>query len=307
MDIKDLKMFVTVAEELNFRAAAERLNITQPPLTRAIAKLESELEGKLFIRTTRKVQLTRAGIALLKESYELIEKMDAIKASIKQTLRLNQAVIKIGLTPLALHSSAIKAIWAFKETNQSCEIKIIEDTEEQQLKNLKSGKIDIALLHEPISTKEFPEKVILSQEPLGILVAKNHRLATRKRVNINELINETLIIHSQTENKGFTNAIEKYFDINNTKIKLYYKQKNENCCLLAATGAGILLTTAAMSKFAVDEVNYIPLIGKNAKISIAATWLNKETPINQLFIHFLESEGYIKTPKSPCLVSLANW
>ena len=100
MELRELRAFIAVAEELNFNRAAERLNMTQPPLTRLIRRLEHSLGVELFERTTRKVALTKAGNRLLDEAMPLIHQADAVARSIRHEIADRSSKIVIGCTSL---------------------------------------------------------------------------------------------------------------------------------------------------------------------------------------------------------------
>lgn len=308
MDIRDLEFFIAVADTLNFRAAAEKLNLTQPPLTRAIAKLEHELGAKLFERSTRKVELTPAGMALLEEAQDIIERIRDLKSSVKEVSKLKRGRLRIGLTSAALYSTAIKSIWKFKDEQPYCDVDIIEGTVESHIKGLKKGKLDIAVLQAPaVPEKELPH-LVLEQEPLGILIHQGHPLQKRKSIKLQDLEGETLIMHDPKEVEGFHRAIKNLFAESRVKIHFYYRQKNENCGLLAASGKGLLLTTNSLAKFALPGVNLVSIENNKARMSIAAYWANENDNLAlRSFLNFLRNQDFIKSPKSACLMSLANW
>ncbi|AGH94476.1 LysR family transcriptional regulator [Pseudobdellovibrio exovorus] len=308
MDIRDLELFIAVADTLNFRAAADNLNLTQPPLTRAIAKLEHELGVKLFERSTRKVELTPAGMTLLKEAQDIIERIHDLKNSVKEVAKLKRGHLKIGITSAALHSAAIKSIWKFKEEQPYCDVNIIEGPVDAHIRNLRKGKLDIAILQAPaVPEKEMPH-LILEQEPLGILVYQGHPLQKRKSIKLQDLEGETLIMHDPKEVEGFHRAVKNLFSESRVKVQFYYRQKNENCGLLAASGKGLLLTTNALAKFALPGITLVPIENNKARMSIAAYWINEDGNIAlRSFLNFLRNQDFIKSPKSACLMSLANW
>lgn len=307
MDIRELKMFITVATELNFRAAAQKLHISQPPLTRAITKLEEELEIKLFHRTTRKVELTPAGMALLKDAKDILNKVNGLKISLDNVVKLKKEEINIGITTLTLHSTAIKSIWKFRELNPKFNINIVEAPSEEQLVKLSNNDIDIAIIQADADKTLFPNRLFIDQDALGVIVPQGHKLYKNKSISMKSLKDETLIIHDKSEKSVFTNAIKKLFETNKISIKYYYRKKQENCCALTATGKGLMLTTKSMAKFALANVKYIPLNDTVSNLNTVAYWMKDDKPITKLLISFLENQKSIKTPKSACLLQLDSW
>ncbi len=303
-----LEVFIAVAEELNFRAAAERLNMTQPPLTRWIARLEEELGVKLFNRDTRKVELTPSGLTFLSNAREILAQIEKAKVAAKAAANLKRGALHIGLSNSAFYSGAVKALWKFKESNPQIEVEIHDGTPATQLSKLRKGEIDLAILEMPSADPAKFSILLLDQEPLGVLAPSQHRLGKRKHASVRDLDGETLIMHERKEREGFYDAVLSLFKKSGANVKVHVREKDQNCVQLVSMGHGLLLTTKRMSKFATPGTKFLSLEDDLAKMTIGAVW-EKENDSASLksFLNFLKNQEHIAAPKSACLMSLANW
>lgn len=210
MDRRALRYFLTVADELNFRRAAERLHITQPPLTRRIARLEDEVGVPLFIRTKRKVELTAAGKSLVHDA-------GLILAATEQATRRAQRVAQgqIGELRIGSVSTADLSVWptilpAFQRRFPDIHLILKSLTVTEQLDALRSLQIDIGFVRLPVADPSLKTETIL-REPLVLAVPKGHRLASFSRVPIRELANEKYISLPQHVSPGFHNLMMSLF------------------------------------------------------------------------------------------------
>ncbi len=303
-----MSAFVSVAETLNFRLAAERLNMTQPPLTRLIAKLEEDLGVKLFLRHTRKVELTAAGMSLLKDARDILQSVNEAKRSAKEAERVRSGTIRIGLTTAALYSSVMKAIWKFKESHPRVQLETFDGKVDEQMTRLKKSRIDLAIVQAPAAPHDEYSSLVLVQEALGVLVPDDHRLRRRKHISIQDLQGETLIMHDKKEVEGFYNSVVQLFRQEKTEVRFHQREQDQHCPFLVASGRGLLLTTQSLSQFAIPGTSFVPIKNEFARMSLAAYWSEKnESSALRSFLNFVENHELIRGPKSACLMSLANW
>ena len=193
MELRHLRYFVTVAEELNVSRASARLRISQPAVSRQLHDLEEELGVDLFDRRNSKLKLTAAGEAflahardLLRRSKDAANEMAVFRPQGKQTLNVGYiAPVLATLTP---------ALRAFSQKSPDVKIVLREMAPGEQVEALRNGRIDLALPGNPCPelAQEF-ELVVLEQIPFEAVLPDNHRLALRKRIALAELKDETFI------------------------------------------------------------------------------------------------------------------
>ena len=185
MELRELRYFVAVAEELHFGRAAERLEIAQPPLSRAIARLERQLGVALLERTSRKVTLTEAGGVLLSEARSILSAAAAAER------RTREAVDKRPRLVLAVKSGTVsellaKLLDAYRAEPGAATIDLLLCEAHEHRKLLQTGQADVALLHLPFdSTAGLDAEVLYTERQVAILPA-SHRLAGRSEIRMAE-------------------------------------------------------------------------------------------------------------------------
>lgn len=196
-EIKQLRYFVAVAEELNFRRAAERLHITQPPLSQTIKHLEEELNVRLFIRNTHGVQLTRAGEVFFKEALGLLAAARQSLSLVRQAEAGEVGSLNIGYSASAIFSSVLtSALAILLERRPLLELQLHDGNSLDHLSSLRSGQLDAAILRADIA-KESARGLrlhFLGEEPLYVLINPSHALAKAERLFLSDLSDERLLL-----------------------------------------------------------------------------------------------------------------
>ena len=189
--LRDLRYFTAVAEELHFRKAAERLFVSQPVLSRQIARLEQDLKAQLFIRDRRSVQLTSAGEALLHHTRHLLENWDAATKEVITLARKEQSVLVIGLQTgvgrgmLHTLTQALNAIQWRPELHQVAW--------NDATAGVEAGDCDAGFAWLGTTINPRCDYVVVAEEPIMLAVNSQHRLAGRRQASFAEVSNEPLL------------------------------------------------------------------------------------------------------------------
>jgi DNA-binding transcriptional LysR family regulator len=193
LELRHLRYFIAVAEELHFARAAERLHIEQSPLSRAIKDLEYDLSVQLFERTTRSTRLTWAGQVFLDEAKHVLSAVDQAKASVKAAATGYRGTLRIalsdGIDPLRLAALLAQC----REDEPDVEIRLFEVPLSQQLKGLRGGLYDAGFAQ----ASDVGEDVVVQSvwsDSLIIAVPARHPLLAHKRVPLTELIRYPLVL-----------------------------------------------------------------------------------------------------------------
>jgi DNA-binding transcriptional LysR family regulator len=205
-DLRRLRYFVAVAEELNFTRAAERLHMAQPPLSAAIRQLEEALGVALLERTTRQVTLTRAGELLLERGRALLAQADEVFAAVRDVQRAPVGRLGIGVAPPARFGLAPELFAACANEAAGVMLYPREDTTGVLLRELRAGRLDLVLGF-CAPPDDALERERLRDEPAVLHVAAGHPLADRASVALSELADETLVVAGGPESPGFTAAV----------------------------------------------------------------------------------------------------
>lgn len=286
MESKELKAFITVAEELNFRKAAERLNISQPPLTRIISKLEEDLNVRLFNRTTRSVELTGAGLHLLKKGKEILAAISQTELEVRTLQKNKNGKLHISLNFGAIHSDLPRLISSFKEQFPKITVVIVKSNFNNLATNLRSTKIDIAFCPNIFKEQILNQVPIQSQE-LGFLISKENPLSKKKSLKLSDLEGETLIYHGKHEHLGFQEEFLEFLKLKDVRPIIYYKKSKESCSILVGVGKGLLLTSKRAAHITKDAI-FIPLAEYSPSVKYYATWSSKNPSFAlKAFINFL--------------------
>lgn len=194
MELRHLRYFVAVAEELHFGKAAKRLCITQQPLSRQIKDLEEELGVELFYRTKRTVRLTEVGEIFLVETKKILQQADRAVELVKQASQGKIGRITVGFTGSALNIVLPTTVCQFKQLYPQVDLTLKRMQTPEQVEALNNGQIDLGLLHPPINNDGLILETIY-QEQLVVALPDNHPLANvSKTVSLQQLANESFIL-----------------------------------------------------------------------------------------------------------------
>ncbi|MEJ9210203.1 LysR family transcriptional regulator, partial [Bacillus smithii] len=201
MELRHLKYFVTVAEELHFGKAAARLNMAQPPLSSQIRQLEEEIGVPLFHRTKRKVELTKEGQVFLEKVYLILKNLEDAIETVRMVNRGEIGEISIGFISSASYDILPAIIHHYRKKYPNIHIDLQQLTTEEQVKALHEGCIDVGILCHPIENDNIHFEVI-RQEPMMIALPKDHPLAHEtSSVNLKDLSNDPFIVTGRKANR----------------------------------------------------------------------------------------------------------
>lgn len=196
MELRHLRYFVAVAEELHFGRAAQRLHIAQQPLSRQIRDLEAELAVQLFHRTKRTVRLTEVGQAFLTEARKTLRQAEQAVLIAQQVNRGEIGQFAVGFTGPALNSVLPKIIRLFKEQHPQVKLALERLQTPEQVDALMHSQIQVGLLHPPIENDTLILETI-QREGLVVVLPDTHPLAqnTPDPISVRELVNESFILY----------------------------------------------------------------------------------------------------------------
>jgi DNA-binding transcriptional LysR family regulator len=193
MELRQLEHFVTVAEERHFTRAANLLQISQSGLSASIRALEIELGTSLFIRSTRRVELTAAGQALLADSIRTLASAAAAQNAVAAVRGLVRGRLTVGAEPCLGSVNVPAELGRFRTANQGVEIRIRYEGSIELIESVASGRMDVAFV---VATGDVPPGVRLrplSTQKLVVLCHADHPFAHRKEVDIESLTRESLV------------------------------------------------------------------------------------------------------------------
>ncbi len=198
MELRQLRYLVVLAEEEHFTRAAARLRIAQPALSQQIQKLEAELQIALFDRTTRRVRLTDAGALLRTRAKRVLTEIDDARAELQQLTNLVSGRVTIGLTQTPGPVNLLRLLGAFHERFPAVKLTVREDLSSTLAEALRNDQLDVAFLSLVDDVERHGlELQPLAEEPLVVVLPRDHRLADRGAVTIADLRDEAFVAFSE--------------------------------------------------------------------------------------------------------------
>ena len=259
MELRHLRYFVAVAEEKSFNKAAERLYISQPPLSRQIKQLEEEVGVMLIDRDNRPLKLTEAGEFFYDHAVQILAKSDKLKSMTMRKANFDNS-ISIGFVSSILYGILPKIIARFRACYPNIEIKLQELNSWEQTQALTEGKIDVGfgrMLFEDASIR----RILLREESLVVAVPKDHDLAKEQSrvVSLMDLTNEKLILYPTGPRPSFIDYVLELFEFRNLKANYFTEVRELHVALgLVAAGEGLTIVPKTLEHLRSQEVIYIP-------------------------------------------------
>ncbi|MGL5362194.1 MAG: LysR family transcriptional regulator [Bosea sp. (in: a-proteobacteria)] len=261
MDIRQLRCFIAVAEELHFGRAAERLALAPPALSRQIRSLESELGVTLLTRTTRQASLTRAGLVLLEEAKGILVRMERASRLVREASLSSGKLLRIGAIDSASSSFLPQALVKFRALHPSVEVKFVEAMTAPLMQMLETGKLDLALSRPPRKTGDCAYEVLRVERPLVVL-NENHPLAQRETLTMADLANEPFVIPSKRIRPYAYDLVMAYFESIGTVPNVVIEATEKPAMMSAvAAGLGIALAPDWVSRLSFPGVTMRRLKG----------------------------------------------
>lgn len=259
MELRHLRYFVAVAEEKSFNKAAERLFISQPPLSRQIKQLEEEMGVVLIDRDQRPLKLTEAGVFFYEHAIQILRKSDNLRA---MTMRKGvfDGSLSIGFVASILYGTLPRVISRFRKVYPNIEIKLHELNSWQQTQALTNGKIDVGfgrLLFEDASVR----RILLREESLVVAVPIDHHIMQQKRrtITIADLSSENLLLYPKAPRPSFIDYILGLFEARNIEPNSFSEVSELHVALgLVAAGEGVTIVPRALENLRGTEIGYIP-------------------------------------------------
>nr|WP_320135277.1 LysR substrate-binding domain-containing protein [uncultured Amphritea sp.] len=250
MDVKPLKSFVAVASLKSFSAAARELHTVQPAISRHIAALEEELGTRLFIRNTRDVQITAAGLQLLSDAKSLLKQFEDAKSRTKRAAKGELGQLRVGYLPSACLTLIPYLVKQLHSRFPHVDISLYEMTVSEQLTAFKHDEIDIGISRPlPVDSGDGLASHLLYQDHLCVVVPEDHELARCQRVTLSDLQTEKLILFHREEAIGLFDTIIHLCQDNGFSPNLSAQPKHMQTLLtMVAAGLGIAIAPYCVAK-----------------------------------------------------------
>ena len=294
LELRQLRYFLAVAEELHFGRAAARLHMTQPPLSQTIQALEASLGVALFARTNRSVALTPAGLALLPEARRLLQQAEGLPELARRAAAGETGRLALAFVSTADYSVLPALLRRFREAYPAVAIELREATSDVQQEYLLEGRIDAGLLIPPLSDKAADAlhyRRVLA-EPLVAALPQGLPGAGRGALRLDRLRDHPLIIFPRHIAPGLFDAIMAAFhDAGVTPTIAQEAIQMQTIVGLVSAGMGIALVPQSVSNLRRPGVEYRPLAGKAPLVETGLAWRRNDSnnvqPVLRAFLELI--------------------
>jgi DNA-binding transcriptional LysR family regulator len=206
VDLRQLKYFVTVAEELSFVRAAQRLHMSQPPLSQHIKALEEELGVELLFRNKREVRLTDAGRVFLAESRDLLARAQAVTHRTRQAAGGEQAELRVGMATSALFHVLPRLLERLAEQLPGVRISVTDMNSEEQVRSLGVDKLDLGFIHARADLRGLQQLRVVT-DTFALVLPAGHPMAARADLALSDVQSEPMVAFSREHAPALFDAL----------------------------------------------------------------------------------------------------
>lgn len=289
MELRHLRYFVAVAEERHFGRAAERLHMAQPPLSQQIQQLEAELGVTLLRRTTRKVELTDAGTAYLDRARAVLAAVDDAGEEARRVADGLQGRLVVGCVGSATYSLLPAFARALRDELPAVDFVFRgEMLAPDQLESLLTRRIDLALLRPPVEHPAVNARTV-RQDRFIVALPEDHRLARRRRLKIEDLRDEDLIVHAARGRSVMHGIVTDLCRAAGFEPRIRHEvEETSTLVTFVASGLGVAVVPQPVAELGVPGTTYRPLAGDRSIDLMAAVRADDDSPVLTRALGLLE-------------------
>ncbi|MFJ3482773.1 LysR substrate-binding domain-containing protein [Pseudomonas sp. NPDC090202] len=295
MELRHLRYFIAVAEELHFGRAAESLGISQPPLSQQIQALEQELGARLFERTNRRVALSEAGRLFLDEARLVLAQVEKASDVARRAQLGELGELKIGFTASAPFTSSIpQAIFAFRQQYPSVHLALQEMSSREVAERLEEESMQVGIMR-PLPLPDSLVAVELLREPLVAILRSDHPLAegSEQGIYLHQLANEPFVFFPRSYGSGlYAQLLSLARDAGFSPMFTQEAGEAMTIIGLVAAGLGVTVLPASYRRMRIDGVAYRTLLDPEAT---SAVWLvqrkDQKSPMAKAFVELVTRQA----------------
>lgn len=292
MDMRHLRCFVAVAEELHFGRAAARLHLTQPPVSLAVKELEAELGVLLLERTSRRITLTRAGEDALRDARAVLAAADTMVRRAREAGQGLMGTLTIGFISLPAYSFLPPTLKRFTADYQRVSVSLQEGTTDQIVHDVESGALDIGMVFRVPDLPAALTSALVLTEPLVVALPADHPLAASARVPVEKLAQERFLGFERHQGPLMFDAIVATCMRHGFSPKLFLARQMQTIVSLVSGGMGVALVPASVQALGREGVAYRPMKGEKAFVDTVAVWRRSDdSPLVKALLGMLPRVG----------------
>ncbi len=297
MELRHLKYFVAVAEELHFSRAAERVGIAQPPFSQQIKMLEEEIGVPLLLRTKRTVELTAAGQAFLVEARKILAQAEHSVNLARRAARGEIGQLVVGFVSSIVYGKFSPVFGLMRTRHPNVALVLRDLTSEEQVKEMKAGQLDVGLVRPPLPHAAELALRVVGREPLMMAIPAAHRLAKQKSLKLNAFADESFLLVPRYLGPGFYDQVMALCARAGFVPNVVQEARTAQTIVsLVAGGMGVSIVPASMQTFQPDGIVYRSIEPETAA-DLAVMWRpDDKSPVLNSFLEIVWEVAKLKAP-----------
>ena len=268
MNLQRLRYFVAVAEELHFGRAAQRLHMSQPPLSQQIRLLERELDTALFDRSTRRVSLTDAGAFLYPEAVRLLASADGVDRLMDQHHHGHAGTLRVGFVDSAAYEVMPRALSEYRRRWPRVDYELHTMSSDEQVRALREGRIDLGI-GRAAADPQHVEATLVTHERLRVAAGASHRLAAASTTSLRDLSGETMIGFDRRVSPSLHAVLAGMLGAEGVPYDPVIEATEYTTILgFVAAGEGVAIVPASVQTFRPPELHYVGIGDRSASVPL---------------------------------------
>ena len=292
MELRHLRYFVAVAEELSFRKAAEKLHMAQPPLSAQIKSLEEELHVRLFHRTTRSVQLTHSGRVFLAEARSVLAASNQAEQRVRDAEHGLAGTLRVGVIAPVTNAWLAAILRRFRRQFPGVQLSLFDLTSTEQLRRLRAQELDAGLLRPPVGFPELEYKFVGESRQV-LAVPTGHKLARKKELRWEDFHDQEMVLIHPSAQHGFYDAFLGECAKAGAKPRpVQYANDIQTKMWLISAGFGVAPTIATLEEVRRPGLTFRPLPSGLPLVQTVLVWRRDDSsPVLSRFCASFEPFG----------------
>lgn len=298
MDMRQLRYFIAVAENLNFTEAAKQMFVAQSAVSQQIADLEKKMGVKLFIRNKRSVKLTSAGVVLLREATSLVKRSEEVIEKTRQAELGIIGSLKIGFLGYTERNFLPYLIRQFRKSYPKIDLDLDQFNHGLLIEALNSGELDVGFtLSFGLDNIGGLERKKISTEPISVVMHCEHPLSNKERISIGELAQERFIVVNREESpQGLNKTLLMCANYGFFPNIVAEPRLIPTVLLLVAAGIGIAILPRSLRHHSISSLRFVDIEGQNNEDELVVAW--KKANMNPSIPLFLEELKALKEQRN---------
>ena len=272
MELRQLRHFVVLAEEMHFGRAAKRLFMTQPALSNSLMRLEEEMQVRLFERDSKAMSITVVGRAMLQRAQEIVSLTEKLEQFGRSMAAGRAGMIEIGFTGTLLYRGLADILNRFSAAFPEIDLSVREISSQVQIDMLRSGRLDAAFINSPVPPAGL-SSLALFEERFVACLPDRHPLAGKRQIDVKELRDDVFVMFSRDPSPAYYDHVMSICAAAGFQPKVRIGAGQVlSIVALVASGLGVSLVPESVAKAGIAGAAYVPLRGVERQPSAFLTW-----------------------------------